>query len=84
MKIITIEEHVSDAAIAKACRQAQSAEAPYFTDWVQLSSDDPALLAEQAPHLVGAATASYRLLLATGEKWCPSSWRGWMRRCHHR
>lgn len=51
MKIISIEEHVSDPALAEACREAQKIEAPYFGDWARQSKDDP------GTRLAGAATA---------------------------
>ncbi|MBJ3816868.1 amidohydrolase [Shimwellia pseudoproteus] len=60
MKIITIEEHVSDPDIARACQQRSQAESPYFMDWVKASRDIPELLSQDFPHLVGAQTAITR------------------------
>lgn len=57
MKIITIEEHVSDAALGNACQLAQSAEAPYFADWAKASKDGQNPSTENIPKLVSAATA---------------------------
>ncbi|QIN62996.1 Amidohydrolase [Caballeronia sp. SBC1] len=56
MKIISIEEHVSDTALAQACQKAQSAEAPYFADWVRQSKDDPASRMASAATAVTLAT----------------------------
>lgn len=61
MKIISIEEHVSDAALAQACQKAMSIEAPYYADWAQQSKDDP------ATRLASAATAG-KLTEDMGEK----------------
>lgn len=61
MKIISIEEHVSDAAIAQACQKAMSIEAPYFADWARQSKDDPQI------RLASAATAM-ALTADMGEK----------------
>lgn len=41
MKIISIEEHVSDLALALACEKKQNIEAPYFSDWARNSKDIP-------------------------------------------
>ncbi len=57
MKIITIEEHVSDRALAQACQQAQAAEAAYFGDWAKASKDGQNPSTENIPKLVSAATA---------------------------
>ncbi|MCS2159048.1 amidohydrolase family protein [Scandinavium sp. H11S7] len=60
MKIISIEEHVSDPALSQACHKAQSIEAPYFGDWARQSKDAP------DTRLAGAATAM-RLAQECGE-----------------
>ena len=57
MKIITIEEHVCDPALAKACQKAQSAEAPYMALWAAQTLDDPAAHATNVPHMVPASQA---------------------------
>ncbi|EHG8447699.1 amidohydrolase [Salmonella enterica subsp. enterica] len=41
MKIISIEEHVLDADLARACQKAMSVQAPYYADWALPSKDDP-------------------------------------------
>ncbi|QRX81741.1 amidohydrolase family protein [Glaciimonas sp. PAMC28666] len=52
MKIICIEEHTVDFAIAKASHQAQEMEAGYMSDWGSRVKDEPADFNDNRPHLV--------------------------------
>lgn len=60
MKIISIEEHLNDEALSRACQNAQNIEAPYYNDWARQSKDDPKV------RLAGASTA-FRLAGDAGE-----------------
>jgi hypothetical protein len=52
MKIICIEEHTVDAAIAKASQQGQAAGAGYMADWGSRVDDKPPAFANVRPSLV--------------------------------
>ena len=52
MKIICIEEHTVDAAIAKASQQGLAAEAGYMADWGSRVDDKPPAFANIRPSLV--------------------------------
>ncbi len=56
MKIITIEEHVSDPDLAKACAKAQFEESPYMAAWAS-EPDDGAVSQSDGPQLVSAKVA---------------------------
>jgi len=56
VKIITIEEHVSDAALAQACAKAQSAESPYMAVWAR-EADDGAVAQGNMPQILAAPVA---------------------------
>jgi len=56
VKIITIEEHVSDAALAQACAKAQSAESPYMAVWAR-EADDGAAAQCNMPQILAAPVA---------------------------
>ena len=52
MKIICLEEHAIDPALAKATREAQFTDAPYMTDLESSVKDDPNVSDKSRPHLV--------------------------------
>lgn len=52
MKLICLEEHTVDSAIAKASQPRQSAEAGYMADWGSRVEDKPSAFADNRPHLV--------------------------------
>lgn len=52
MKIICLEEHTVDAAIARASQPAQAAEGGYMADWGSRVDDKPAAFTDNRPHLV--------------------------------
>ncbi|NMM04085.1 amidohydrolase [Paraburkholderia sp. RP-4-7] len=52
MKIICVEEHTVDAAIAKASQQGLAAEAGYMADWGSRVEDKPPAFGDLRPSLV--------------------------------
>lgn len=57
MKIICIEEHTTDPAIAKASHSAQKIEAGYMADWITGVVDEPNDFQDNRPHLQAAKTS---------------------------
>jgi len=57
MKIICIEEHTADAAIAAASREVQAVEAGYMADWGSRVTDDPSAFNDNRPHLMSPKVA---------------------------
>jgi predicted TIM-barrel fold metal-dependent hydrolase len=58
VKIICLEEHAVDAAIAKASLPAQTSEAGYMADWGSRVDDKPAAFSDNRPHLVSLREAA--------------------------
>jgi predicted TIM-barrel fold metal-dependent hydrolase len=57
MKIICLEEHTTDADIARASSTAQTSEAGYMTDWGSRVEDKPSAFTDNRPHLVSPKEA---------------------------
>lgn len=60
LKIICIEEHITDSAIAKASQKAVMAEAGYAADWGIRVEDNPSRFTPDRPRLVSAKFAVAR------------------------